>query len=186
MAKYYAVSVVGGDEPGIIAALTRGLFEMECNLADTNMSVLSQNFAMVLVVEAPPSLDRIKLEEQLKKSTNRFSLLISVGELVPRVIPRQFNSVDSDSRAHRDSVLVSIYGVDRPGIVHYVSAAIADSGANVVDLRTQSSDGGLYALSMKVDLARSQRGDELKSLLMPVARRCGVELSVQSLDEVEL
>ncbi|MBV8303503.1 MAG: amino acid-binding protein, partial [Acidimicrobiia bacterium] len=45
---HYAVSAVGADRPGIVAAVTRVFVEHGCNLEDTSMTILRGHFAMML------------------------------------------------------------------------------------------------------------------------------------------
>ena len=50
---HLAVSAIGSDRPGIVAAVTKVLLDQGCNLEDTSMSILRGHFAMMLVVAAP-------------------------------------------------------------------------------------------------------------------------------------
>lgn len=176
----FGISVVGRDGPGIIAAISKVLYELDCNLADTNMSVLSGNFAMVLVAQAPESLSVERLRHELALTTKRFNVLVSVQQLVETAEPA---SAQATERA-----LVSLYGADRPGIVQGVTSAIAATASNVVDLRTQktSQPNSLYTLVMEVDLAPGVTPPSLDKRLKAVAREFGVDLSVQNLAAAEL
>ena len=55
---HYAVSAVGADRPGIVAAVTGVFLENGCNLEDTSMTILRGHFAMMLVVAAPDGLEQ--------------------------------------------------------------------------------------------------------------------------------
>ena len=177
--KNFAISVVGRDEPGIIAAITKVLYDVECNLADASMSVLNGNFAMVLVVETPKSLDGARLRHELSLITPRFDVLASVQEI-------NRSAVSSASDAER--VLVSVYGSDRPGIVHGVTSLIAASGSNIVDMRTQQSSGErpLYLMSIEVEVAAGLDQKMMKQRLDGLAREFQVEVGVQALSSAEL
>ena len=46
----FALSVVGVDRPGIVAEVSRVLFELGCNIEDSTCTILSGQFAMILVI----------------------------------------------------------------------------------------------------------------------------------------
>jgi hypothetical protein len=48
-----AVTAVGADRPGIIARVTRVLYEHGGNLEDSSMTILGGHFAIMLLVDAP-------------------------------------------------------------------------------------------------------------------------------------
>jgi len=58
---HLAVSAIGADRPGIVAAVTGVLVDRGCNLEDASMSILRGHFAMMLVVAAPPLTDAAEL-----------------------------------------------------------------------------------------------------------------------------
>lgn len=185
MANSFSISIVGADEPGIIATVSDVLLKLECNLADTNMSVLSGNFAMVLIVQAPEGLKRERLESELNEATTRFNLLISVQRLVETWRPRLFAS---DARMKRESAMITVYGADRPGIVHSVTSAIASLGSNIVDFRTEQFNTGhdLYSLFMEVSLPDEVSREQLERAIEPVRANFGVQVSIQTAQTVEL
>ena len=49
----FALSVVGVDRPGIVAEVSRVLFELGCNIEDSTCTILSGQFAMILVIAHP-------------------------------------------------------------------------------------------------------------------------------------
>jgi glycine cleavage system transcriptional repressor len=58
------ISAVGKDRPGIVAGVSKVLFEAGCNLEDSSMTILEGEFAMILVVSLPEAL---KIEQLDKK-----------------------------------------------------------------------------------------------------------------------
>ena len=46
---HFAVTAVGADRPGIVAAVTGAFAEHGCNLEDSSMTILRGQFAMMLV-----------------------------------------------------------------------------------------------------------------------------------------
>ena len=48
---WYFLSLVGKDRPGIVAKLSAGLCKNGCNLGDSSMARLGNNFVIMLAVE---------------------------------------------------------------------------------------------------------------------------------------
>jgi len=117
-----AVTTVGADQPGIVAAVARVLHERGGNLEDSAMTILGGHFAIVLLVRTD---DRApELQAALEEATAALALSVSVTE------------VEGDRAAIEPTHLLSVYGADRPGIVAGVTAALAELGANITDLET--------------------------------------------------
>ncbi len=51
MKKCYMLSLVGKDQPGIVAKLSAGLCKSGCNLGDSSMARLGGNFTIMVMVE---------------------------------------------------------------------------------------------------------------------------------------
>src|SRR5688572_2041964 len=120
---HVAVTAVGVDRPGIVAAVTGVLLEHGGNLEDTAMTRLGTHFAMVLVVEVPAAEGAAALEAALETETAAFELDVSV---------RPIAEVDLTS-VEGTAWSVSVHGADRPGIVHRVATVLAEHHANIVD-----------------------------------------------------
>lgn len=182
MTHSYALSAVGTDEPGIIAAITQALLDLDCNLADISMSVLSGHFAMVVMVQAPGPLSQERLEAELGRVTHGFQLMFAVQRLEGNALPRS-----ASRRSPEEAAMVTVYGGDRPGIVHGVTQAIAGIQSNIVDLRTQcfNENSANYALFLEVNLAAGQSRDSLAAALHGVARCFGVQVQVQAVQYMD-
>lgn len=186
MLKTFALSIVGCDEPGIIASIARVLLDLDCNLADANMSVLSGRFAMVLMVEAPEGMAAARIERELAQVSRRFRLSLNVQELSEEPLPRYFALGDSRG----DRTLITIYGADRPGIVHGATDAVAALGGNITDLRTQCASGidrqPLYSLFLEVQLPEGRSRDELSAVLSGLSSQFTVQVQVQNVGAADL
>ena len=165
-----AVTAIGTDRPGIVAAVTGVLTGAGCNLEDTSMSILRGHFAMVLIVAAPDGLDAAALEASLTAATRDLDLIVSVRPVAP-------GAASDDG----ERWTVVVYGADHPGIVHGITSALAAAGVNVVDLTTRVSEGEdapLYSMVIEVALPAGLQGAELDRRLSEAASELGVECTV--------
>ena len=168
---HFAVSAVGADRPGIVAAVTGVLVDTGCNIEDSSMSILRGHFAMMLVVAGPDGLDAGGLESALAGAAGDFDLVLAVREIDDSV----------PTSPEGDDWTVTVYGADRPGIVHQVTQLLADGGVNVVDLTTRvigDADRPVYAMVIDATLPASVSVTELGSRLDELGRSLGVECSL--------
>ena len=67
MSKYISLTAIGKDKPGIVAAVTKALYELKCNIEDSTMTILHGQFAMILIVKPPKSVSCKALASKLSK-----------------------------------------------------------------------------------------------------------------------
>jgi glycine cleavage system transcriptional repressor len=169
------VWTLGADRPGIAAAITGPLLELGANLEDCSMTILSGQFAMVLVVDVPDGVEIQALEAALAEPASRLDLGLAVrpiGPLVPRPIPGPH-------------CVLSVYGADHPGIVHRVVTALADAQVNITDLATRvigDPEEPVYAMVLEVVLPADLPLEDLQARIATLAADVGVEASVRAAD----
>jgi glycine cleavage system transcriptional repressor len=177
-----ALSAVGRDRPGIVAATTAVLLRHGVNVEDSRMSILRGHFAMTLILGLPDGGDRGSLARELDEVAAELgleALALSAVEPLAEVAP---------SPTH----VVSIYGVDHPGIVHHATRVLAERGANVTDLETRLVEGegaaepSLYALLIEVAVPDDVAAVEVDRALAEIAASEVVEVSMRELGSDEL
>jgi glycine cleavage system transcriptional repressor len=173
----FALSAIGRDRPGIVAEVTRALLGHSLNITDSQMAVLSGRFTMMLVVTAPDGTDLDLVGEELARTRERLSLdalsLSPLGDAAAEA-------------AAAPSHIVTVYGVDHPGIVHAVSARLAAREVNVTDLETrlvgEGGQAGLYAMVLEVALPAGVDPEALRAMLEEVGAEQGVDVTVRPLE----
>jgi glycine cleavage system transcriptional repressor len=168
-----ALSAIGRDRPGIVGEVTRALLGHSLNITDSQMAVLGGRFTMMLIVDAPDGTDLDAVHEELARTRERLSLdALSLSALADA----------ADAAAADPSHIVTVYGVDHPGIVHAVSARLAARAVNVTDLETRLVGDGLYAMVLEVALPLELDPEALAAMLAEVGAEQGVEVTVRALE----
>jgi predicted amino acid-binding ACT domain protein len=93
-----------------------------------------------------------------------------------------------DSEEAGDLWTVSVHGADRPGIVHAVTAALAEVGGNVVDLSTHlvgERSNPVYVMTIRALLPAGREGEDAAERVVGAARDLGVHCSVHR-DDADL
>jgi glycine cleavage system transcriptional repressor len=177
---HYALSAIGRDRPGIVAAVTGVLLGHGVNLEDSQMTILRGHFTMMLVVDVPEEADPARLRADLGATARELGLeAIALEEVA-----------DADPTAPAEpSHILTVYGTDHPGIVNAVSEALAAADVNITDLNTRlvaDDEGGpaedLYAMMVEVSLPAGLSAGALETLLEAIKREQGVEVSVRELE----
>jgi glycine cleavage system transcriptional repressor len=177
--RHFAVSAIGRDRPGIVAAISEVLLAHQGNIEDSQMTILRGNFTVMLIVTTPDDVEADVLRTGLEEAGARLGLeAMSLGEIT--------EGADACSEASAEpSHIVSVYGADHPGIVHDVTSALARQEVNITDLTTRLIEGGespLYAMMLEIALPPSRRIEEVGGVLRDVGKRQGVELSIRPLE----
>jgi glycine cleavage system transcriptional repressor len=173
---HLALTAIGQDRPGIVAALTGVLLEHDLNIEDSQATILRGYFSIVLILAAPEELDRERLLQELNRAGDEGGLEAIVLQDVD----------DPDPQAPEPSHVLTVYGVDHPGIVHTAARTLAAARVDITDLNTRLVDDDgedrLYALMMEVALPNGASAESLETALQAVGESEGVEVTLRRLD----
>src|SRR5262245_2914004 len=129
MKRLFALSAIGHDRPGIVADLAELIFECDCNLEDSRMTLLGNEFAVLLLL----SSQNPEVEQRLSAACKRLEwekrLSVFFRPLEGPIVPM-------DERPGRLLECI-VSGVDKAGIVARIARTLADQRANIEDLRTE-------------------------------------------------
>ena len=126
MTNYLVISAIGDDQPGTVAKLSKTIYEHECNIEDSRMSVLGGTFALIQLVSGKWN-NLAKLESALTNLQTQLNLSI----LTRRTQQRE---------THRPVMPYSIdvVSLDHPGIVNFLAGFFARRGINIQDMITST------------------------------------------------
>ena len=120
------ISALGKDRPGIVDQLSKVIFDLDCNIADSRMTVLGGEFAILLLIEGPWN-KLTRLEDQVQELQNRLGLTI----LAKRTEERR-------AEANLLPYMVDVVAMDHPGIVYNLASFFSQRGINIEDMTTAS------------------------------------------------
>lgn len=171
---------VGRDRVGIVAELSQVLFEFGCNLLDSSMTLLRGEFAVILMAQLPETHTLEQLRERLHQAEELLGMNVFVRELSD-------SSLEDDENPG-DPYIISVYGGDRPGIVAGITKELQVLGANITDCSTKRtrSEKSIFMMVLEVHVPPSITETKLRTELGKVSQELGVDLSIQSLEVVEL
>lgn len=182
MNRFAIITAAGPDRPGIVAGITRVLYETGCNIEDTSMTLLRGEFAMMLIVRLPRRLDSKAIEVRFKNVQKALGLLLLVKPLSVKEARR-------DPRPGGRPYILSVYGADRPGIVYRVTHLLASRGINITDMNTRvigPSGRPIYAMVLEVEIPKKIRIGTLTTALRKVQKAVKVDVTLHPVESAQL
>lgn len=178
MSRYWILTVAGKDQPGIVAGVTKALFQLGCNLEDSEMTRLGGEFAMMVVFAAPAKATQAAIDRA-------FAILVRKMKLTVTFKPLSKQEVTPPKHAG-PRCMISVYGADHPGIVFRVSEVLAKEKVNIVDVHTHRTPTGtgksksLYLMLLDVEVPTKLSLETLDRRLQQLGKQLGVDVTVRS------
>ena len=177
MRRWFALSAIGRDRPGIVADLAELIYECDCNLEDSSMTILGTEFAVLLLLS--------RRGRRRRAAPRRGLQAPRVGEAAHGLLPAARGRATAAERAPRQTVPMecSVTGVDKAGIVARVARTLAEHGVNITALHTQSRpepETGTPIFTMRIRMAVPAALDRraLRERLEQVAAELRVDLTL--------
>jgi glycine cleavage system transcriptional repressor len=124
MSNQLVIAAVGADRPGLVDTLSGWILDSGCNIADSRMTVLGGEFAVLLLAEGKWN-SLAKLEDQLEQMQSTLDMTITLKRTAKKPAAGAFLPY-----------AVDVVALDHPGIVHSLASFFSQRGINIQDLST--------------------------------------------------
>lgn len=171
--KKIAVSVLGYDRPGIIAAVSRILLQNKCNIEDVSQTTLQTEFSGTFVASLPEERHEADLLSNLQEELvpMGFSVLVKTVEPQGEWIPPE-----------SEAFIITTVGPDRLGLVAGITALLAQFQVNITGLKAVfRGDPHPHhnVMIYEVDIPKKIDQNAFRSALQLRAKDLGLEVSIQ-------
>jgi glycine cleavage system transcriptional repressor len=176
MTRRYALSAIGRDCPGIVAAVTGPLHKHGANIEDSSMSILEDEFAVILIM----TMDEHRvssLKEAIKGVEESMGLTFNISQ-----IPELTDDLPPAEPSH----VITLHGADAGGLVYRTTELLAGNNINITDLQTKrikGDEGDIYIMILEVLLPDSTEVTELEEKLNTLATELGVTIKISAVEE---
>lgn len=173
-----SLSAIGKDRTGIVSSISEILFKLGCNIEDSTMTLLSGQFAVILLLDCPKNSDISKIKRSLNSSMKKLGLSFSVTEVdKPKTNKKNFGDY-----------IIAVYGSDRVGIVYNVSKFLAAKKINITDVQTKISGtkDKVYIMLLEVNIPKTLKIENVKQSLQQLAKELNVEIFVNQADSSQI
>ncbi len=163
-----AVTALGTDRPGIVAAIAEVLRDHGSSVTQATMTTLAGHVAVVLQARTEDTPD--ELQAALGPATAPLGVFVAVAPASGRG--------PTPPATH----LLSVVGRDQPGLLAEVTRAVADSGATIIDLDSQVlADDEAPTWAMSAEVVAPHVPDHLDDDIADVCERLDLDYSLTEL-----
>lgn len=177
--KRFALSASGADRPGILAAVTKAVFERGLSIEDSAMTVIDGELSLLLIVSGKEGFDERAFHKDMQNIQQSTGVSLLLRELTARALRKKQQS----------NYIITLHGPDRAGIVYRTAEFLTSMGANITDLevRTLSSGRGRPAYIMIIEVYSPVRSDikKLEEGLASIGAGLGASISIRPLEAFE-
>lgn len=170
--NYLVISALGDDRPGIVDQLSKAILDIGCNIADSRMTVLGGEFAILLMVEGNWNTLG-KLEEAISGLQQKLELTI----IARRTEERQ-------RKAPCLPYIVQVVSLDHPGIVHQLANFFSSRRINIEDMVTASYPAAhtgtiMFSVQMTVGIPAELHIASLRDEFMEFCDRINLDAIIE-------
>ena len=173
--KKIIITVLGKDRPGIIAAVTQVLFELEFNIEDVRQTILQSEFCGIFIAVGPDAVPASQIEKEILAVTDPMDQYCHIKNLAT-------TSPQPWAVGSGEPFVISTRGPDCKGLVAQITAILAAYQVNVTQLQAVFRGGNDPAdnvMVYEVDVPLGVDLVELRSRLRAKARELNLEINFQ-------
>jgi glycine cleavage system transcriptional repressor len=168
------ISILGQDRSGIVAAVSKVLFEQNCNIENVSQTTLQFVFAGIFIAAMPGGLSM----ESLHKSLNAEMAPLGLDVHITLLEPAAATTLPLQDEAY----IITTKGPDRKGLVAGISEVIARFEGNITNLQAVfkgGDDPGDNIMIYEVDLPQRIEQQSLYRELKKRANELKLEIDIQ-------
>ena len=175
MEKRFIMTAFGKDRPGFVADIARVIYDNGCNLEDSSMNGVLDEFALILLFSGG---EEEGLEEQLSRDCRRLEREKGISAYI-----RPVSSEGAEPKRAFSSHTLQVEGLDQAGIVYKVSQYLADQNINIANLGSRidyqpESGVAYYVMEIQIEVSEGVSLDDLEQVLAQIADELNVDISL--------
>ncbi len=164
MRKRFIMTAFGKDRLGFIADVARVIYENGCSLEDSTMTNLSDEFAMIFLVEGEDT--GLEMERGIS------------------AFVRPISEVSSTSKKDVKLHTLRVEGLDQAGIVYKISRYLADNGINITHFESKSTPSPqtgapMYTIRLEFEVAPEADLGKIEEGLAEIGNELNVDITME-------
>jgi glycine cleavage system transcriptional repressor len=180
MRKRFIMTAFGKDRLGFIADVARVIYENGCSLEDSTMTNLSDEFAMIFLVEGEDTGPGMEpLINSLERECRRLEMERGISAFV-----RPISEVSSTSKKDVKLHTLRVEGLDQAGIVFKISRYLADNGINITHFESRSTPSPqtgapMYTIHLEFEVAPEADLAKIEEGLAEIGNELNVDITME-------
>lgn len=164
------LTVIGPDQPGLVALLSQTVAAHEGNWLESRMTRLAGKFSGIVLVSVPEARVQAFSQDLSRLETQGLKLMVEVS------------GAEEGHSEHR-VLSLELIGQDRPGIIREISQALASRNINIEELVTKCVDASwsgesLFQAKARLRVPPGVLTEELRGILEAFANELMVDITL--------
>ena len=174
MEQKFIMTAFGKDRPGIVAEIAEIIFENQCNLEDSNMGRLADEFTLILLLTGNGD----DLQDRLSRECRRLEREKGIYVFI-RPLDYQQPELKMTNHIHT----IEVEGIDQAGIVYKVARLMADDSINIETLHSvkkysPNSGTALYAMNITARFPEATALETFREKIDLLGNELNVDITV--------
>ena len=175
MEQKFIMTAFSKDRPGIVADVTEVIYENGCNLEDSTMTNMLDEFAIILLFAGKGN----QLHDQLLSACRRLEREKGIIAFI-----RAVEAKDQAKQKTYITKTINVEGIDQAGIVFKISRFLADRDINIASLtshRVHSPESGtaIYFMEIQAQVPEKVSLEHLEKGLSRVGEELNLDITVR-------
>jgi glycine cleavage system transcriptional repressor len=175
MEKKFILTAFSKDRPGVVADVTRVIYDNGCNLEDSTMTNILDEFAIIMLFTCKGD----DLQDQLLKDCRRLERDKGITAFI-----RTVEAKDRPEQVNFSVRTISVEGLDQTGIVFKISRFLADQNINIENLTSRrfispESGTAIYFMEIKIQIPEKVSVEHLQKGLSRVGEELNLDITVR-------
>ncbi len=181
MRLFFAISAIGKDRPGIVADVAELIYETGCNMEDSAMTLLANQFALLILLSGSG-------EELVDRLASGCKRLEKEKNLTVFFTPLGVQEIHETQQMRGEPYRLMAEGLDKAGIVFKVCRLLANYKANIIDMKTRSHPSAetgtpIYTMDIEMVVPNDTPLEELRTELNRVGDDLAIEIQLKKSEE---
>lgn len=174
MSQLIVISAVGSNRTGIVQDLTKVILSCDGNIAESRMTALGSEFAMMLLVSGNWATLN-KLEQGLEKLSKNIGLSIAIRQTDARPLT-----------GDRMPYAIDIVSLDQQGIVFNLANFFTSRDIEIADVATRSyaaahTGSPMYTIQMAINVPSSVNIAQFREEFLEICDRLNLDAILEPL-----
>jgi glycine cleavage system transcriptional repressor len=174
MTKRFIMTAFAKDRLGLVADITKIIFDNDCNLEDTEMTQLADEFVIMLLFTG----QKQGLLEQVTKECRRLEKEKNISAFV-----RELEGEITKPIKNFTTYSLHVQGVDQAGMVYKISDFLAKNSINISKLlsrQSMSPQSGttIYTIEIEIQVPKEKSPDELEQDFLELGNQMQIDFHI--------
>jgi glycine cleavage system transcriptional repressor len=175
MEKKFIMTAFSKDRPGVVADVTEVIYENDCNIEDSTMTNILDEFAIIFLFVGKGD----RLNDNLLKDCRRLEREKGITAFI-----RPVETKDKEKQIDFLTKIINVEGIDQTGIVFKISKFLANNNINIENLssrRFTSPESGTphYFMEIKVQVPENISLEHFEEGLSKVSEELNLDIIIR-------